>query len=166
MELDLSTLIILLPFAFALHNFEEVLGMEKWTKSIPSFIHEPVTTRQFGVAVTIFTILGFAITFSKALYQTENYYYFIITGFSGMLLLNVFFPHLLAVIFFRKYAPGVITGLLVNLPLTITILLSIKGSEILSQKEMIFSVIAGALIGIVLAFIFLKIGKFFDIKNN
>ncbi|QTE21802.1 HXXEE domain-containing protein [Polaribacter cellanae] len=165
MELNLNTLIILLPFAFALHNFEEILGMEKWTKSIPIFIHKPVTTRQFGIAVILFTILGFAITFSKELYQTEKYYYLIITGFSGMLFLNVFFPHLLAVIYLRKYAPGIITGLLINLPLTITILLLVKDSEILSQKQMIFSVIAGGLIGIFLAFIFLKIGKFWDFKK-
>ncbi len=163
--MDLNTLIIILPFAFALHNFEEVLGMEKWTKSIPSFIHKPVTTRQFGIAVILFTILGFVVTFSKDLYQTEKYYYLMITGFSGMLLLNVFFPHLLAVIYLRKYAPGIITGLLINLPLTITILLLIKDSKILSQEQILFSVIVGGIIGIFLAFVFLKVGKLLNIKR-
>ncbi|WP_109853423.1 HXXEE domain-containing protein [Aquimarina sp. AU58] len=165
MELNLNTLITLLPFAFALHNFEEVLGMEKWTKSIPSFIHKPVTTRQFGIAVTLFTILGFIVTFSKELYLTEKYYYSIITGFAGMLFLNVFFPHLLAMIYLRKYAPGIITGLLINLPLTMAILLLVKDSKILSQGQIALLVIAGGLIGIFFAFIFLKIGKFLDVKK-
>jgi hypothetical protein len=108
---------MLLPFAFALHNLEEVLGMEKWTKSVPEYIHKPVTTRQLGIAVLLFSILGFVVTLTKSFYQTEQYYYFVIAGFAGMLFLNVFLPHLTATVFLKKYSPGVISGLLINLPL-------------------------------------------------
>lgn len=166
MELTLNTLITLLPFAFALHNFEEVLGMEKWTKSVPTFIHKPVTTRQFGIAVTLFTILGFIITFSKGLYLSEKYYLTFITGFTGMLFLNVFFPHLLATIYLRKYAPGVITGVFINLPLTIAILFLVNDSRILSLGRIVILVITGGLIGIILAFILLEIGKYGDSKTT
>lgn len=165
MDLTLNTLISLLPFAFALHNFEEVLGMEKWTKSIPTFIHKPVTTRQFGIAVALFTILGFIITFSKGLYLSEKYYFTFITGFTGMLFLNVFFPHVLATIYLRKYAPGIITEIFINLPLTMAILLLVNDSKILSQGRIVLLVITGGLIGIILAFIFLKIGKYGDRKK-
>lgn len=118
----LNLLIPLLPFAFALHNIEEVFGMEKWTKSIPPFIHKTVTILQFGIAVGLFTILGFIITFAPIYSQAEICYWYIVAGFSGMLLLNVFMPHLIATIYLRRYAPGVITGVLINLPLTTIIL--------------------------------------------
>ncbi|MFV0529922.1 MAG: HXXEE domain-containing protein [Flavobacteriales bacterium] len=162
--MELNTLIILLPFAFTLHNLEEVLGMEKWTKSVPSYIHKPVTTRQFGIAVLIFSILGFVVTLTKDIYQTEKYYYFVIAGFSGMMLLNVFLPHLFATMFLRKYAPGVISGLLINLPLTTWILISLRNFRILTIEQLIISILSGGIIGVFLAFIFLKIGEQIDKK--
>jgi hypothetical protein len=162
--MDLSTLIILLPFAFTLHNLEEVLGMEKWSKSVPSYIHKPVTTGQFGIATLLFSILGFAVTLTKVFYQTELYYYFVITGFAGMILINVFIPHLSATIYLKKYAPGVISGLLINLPLTTLILISLKNSRILSIEQIVTATIIGGIIGVFLAFAFLKVGEQID-KN-
>jgi hypothetical protein len=159
-NIDLLTSI--LPFAFALHNLEEVFGMEKWSKSIPSFIHQPVTTRQFAIAVGLFTILGFAIIFLKNYFQTEKCYLFVLTGFAGMLFLNVFFPHLIATIYLKKYAPGIITGLLINLPLTTIILWAIYDSKKLTIGQISLSAFIGGLVGIVLAFSFLKIGKYLD----
>ncbi len=156
MELDLNKLIILLPFAFALHNLEEMLGMRKW--KAPIFPLAAVTTRQFGIAATLFTILGFLITFSKGLYETERYYLLVITGFAGMLLLNVFIPHLFAALYYRKYVPGLFTALGINLPLTTAILVLVSDANLLSQKEMVTCVIAGGLVGIFLAFILLKMG--------
>ncbi|MGB5555166.1 MAG: HXXEE domain-containing protein [Flavobacteriaceae bacterium] len=159
MDLKLSTLIWMLPFAFALHNLEEIFGMEKWTKSIPSFIHKPVTTRQFGVAVTLFTVLGFVIVFAKGFYQTEKQYHFAIAAFAGMLWLNVFLPHLFATLYLKKYAPGVITGLVLNLPLATLILLKMDTNALLTLKELFFAIMIGGIIGIALAGLFLKIGR-------
>ena len=161
---NLYLLISILPFAFALHNIEEVFGMEKWTKSIPSFIHQPVTTRQFAIAVGLFTLLGFVIILTKNYYQTEMQYLYMVSGFAGMLFLNVFIPHLIATIYLKKYAPGAITGLLINLPLTTIILCTIIKSQKLTIIQVSISVIIGGIIGIVLAFSFLKIGKIIDNK--
>jgi hypothetical protein len=162
--MDLSTLIILLPFAFTLHNLEEVLGMEKWSKSVPSYIHKPVTTRQFGIATLLFSVLGFAVTFTKGFYHTELYYYFVMSGFAGMMLINVFIPHLIATIYLKKYAPGVLSGLLINLPLTILVLIAFKNSQILSIEQIRITIIMGGVIGVILAFVLLKVGEEFD-KN-
>ncbi|HEY6141853.1 MAG TPA: HXXEE domain-containing protein [Flavobacterium sp.] len=161
---NLDLLILILPFAFTLHNIEEVFGMEKWTKSIPSFIHSPVTTRQFAIAVSLFTLLGFVIILPKNYYQTEMQYLLIVTGFSGMLFLNVFIPHLIATIYLKKYAPGVITGLLINLPVTIAILWTVYRTQKLTIVEISLSVIIGGIIGVILAFLFLKIGNYIDNK--
>lgn len=156
---DLDILILILPFAFAIHNLEEIFGMEKWTKSIPSFIHSPVTTKQFGIAVGLFTFLGFAIIFTRNFYPTEKLYLLVVTSFAGMLFLNVFFPHLIATIYLKKYAPGIVSGLLINIPLTTLIFITIVNLEKLTVIEICFSAIIGGLIGIALAFTFLKIGK-------
>ncbi|MEZ4994195.1 MAG: HXXEE domain-containing protein [Saprospiraceae bacterium] len=157
--MDLYFLITLLPIAFAFHNLEETLGMEKWSHTIPAYMHRPVTTIQFGVAVFLFTALGFVVVFARGLYPTERLYYYFIAGFSGMLLLNVLMPHLLATVYFRKYAPGVITGLLINAPLTMFILIRLKALGLLTTQEIVFSGLIGGIIGVELAALFLKIGE-------
>ncbi|MDW7694580.1 HXXEE domain-containing protein [Flammeovirgaceae bacterium SG7u.111] len=157
--MNLHTLVALLPFAFALHNLEEVFGMEKWTKSIPPSFHKPVITKQFAIAVSLFTLLGFISVYADGLYPSESLYYWVIAGFAGMILLNVFFPHLIATIYLKKYAPGVITGILINLPLALFILLELEKENLLTQSQLIVAIVSGGLVGVILAFVFLKIGN-------
>ncbi|ADQ82979.1 HXXEE domain-containing protein [Riemerella anatipestifer] len=161
---NLDNLISILPFAFLIHNIEEIFGMERWTKSISKFYPQPVTTRQFSIAAGLFTFLGFVLILTKKYYQTEQQYLLTITGFAGMLLLNVFFPHTIATIYLKKYSPGLITGLLLNFPLTTFILWTIYNSNNLPVRQMAIAIILGSILGVLLAFIFLKIGKFVDDK--
>jgi len=67
MTKHIDLLISILPIAFAIHNLEETFGMQKWTNSIPSFIHKPLTTRQFSIAVVLFTLLGFVLIWIRSL---------------------------------------------------------------------------------------------------
>ena len=156
-RISLQSWIQCLPFAFTLHNIEELFGMEKWSKTVPNYIHPPVTTDQFLIAITLFSILGFTVVFAPPIRQS-NYYYHVIAGFSGMLLLNVFLPHLIATIIFKGYAPGVITGLVINLPLTATILLTLALEKKLTRYQLLIMIMLGGFVGISLAFLFLRIG--------
>jgi len=159
MIVNLDILISILPFAFAIHNLEEAISMENWTKSIPSKVHPKVTTAQFSIAVGLFTVLGFLITLARNYYPSNEIYLLFVSGFAGMLFLNTFFPHLLATIYLKKYAPGVITGVLINLPLTILILWLVYKLQIISNLQLGLSILIGGLTGAILAFLFLKIGR-------
>ena len=159
--IKLNRVINLLPFAFMLHNIEEAISIEEWIiknqPNVPYFI----ITKQFVIAVTLYTALGFMVVFVKNLYKNEERFLLLITGFSGMLLLNVFFPHLIAAFALRMYVPGVLTAILINFPLATYIIWHIHKTSILSMKTMVFTVIGGGLFGIVLAYLFLSIGKLF-----
>lgn len=155
----LDKLLLFLPFAFALHNIEEALTIAKWSISNPDFYKSPISTNQFLIAVGIFTIIGFFIAFSKRFYSKKTYYYLINAGFSGMIMMNVFFPHLLGCIYLKKYTPGLVTGVILNLPLTIYILISLIKTNRIEFKQMILSIIIGCVAGSILAFLFLEIGK-------
>lgn len=159
MKITLEKAVALLPFAFMLHNCEEAWGISKLSKPISFPILQGVTPFQFDIAVTLFTVLGFVIIFLKDFYKSEKQYTYVATGFTGMLFLNIFFPHLSATILFGKYAPGVITALFINLPLTGYILFNMFKTNKLNLKEIITSSTIGALIGIILVFIFLKFGN-------
>ena len=157
------TLIDLLPYAFALHNAEEVLSMERWSHSVPMSVHPPVTTRQFALAVVLFTMLGFVLVYVPVSNHTHH---ILVAGFAGMLWLNVLFPHLIATLYFRKYAPGVVTALLINLPLTSQILWQLYDSGALPQTQLLIVIIMGGILGAGLAFLFLKIGNWLTTRKK
>ena len=71
---------------------------------------------------------------------------YLFVGYVGTMLINAIFPHLLATILLKRYAPGLITGILVNVPLNICIINYIVKSNMLSLGEVLVSVIIFALV--------------------
>ncbi len=132
------TLIGLLPFAFAVHNFEEA-----WT----------IRTLQFTIAVGIVTLLGFAIVFWRG-WRWK----YIITAFTGALFLNVFFPHLLFAVLFCRYMPGVASAFVLIMPLTSAILLKIRKAGWFTPRRLLLTVLFGGAAGIAVAAISLGTG--------
>jgi len=141
--MNIATLINLLPIAFVLHNMEESFGMEKWTKNNPFYKFEPVKTKQFLVAISFFSILGFVLVYGGSFYPTKENYSTVVLGFSGMLFLNVFFPHLIATMLTKKYSLCLITALLINLPLSSAIIWSMGSEGSFSIQQMVFIIILG-----------------------
>lgn len=159
LERKLRFLIRTLPVVFLLHNVEEVITMEQWSDVTSRFITDPASTEQFAIAVGIFSVLGFIVVFGRKLYKSERTYDYVITGFSGMLLLNVFIPHLIGAIYLGTYTPGLITGVLLNLPLSLSILKLLEQLQRLTIKQIILSVITGGVTGAILAYLLLETGK-------
>lgn len=60
-------------------------------------------------------------------------------GFLGSMVLNAIFPHLMATIFMKTYAPGLITALLLNIPINTIILYRLHISNLISIKEVLIS---------------------------
>ncbi len=128
-------------FGFSLHNLEEAVWLPKWSKQAGRF-HKPVETIPFIFAVVVITMMGYVLTVLDILMADlgtgVNYIYL---GFVGMMGLNAIFPHLIATIVIKKYAPGLITGLLLNLPFSVIILL-IHLRQGISIHYLLLSIIA------------------------
>jgi hypothetical protein len=159
--MSLNLLLYLLPIAFALHNLEEALTMEKWSHANTNRFFKPVKTKQFSTAVALFTVLGFFLVFLRNSYPSERVYLIVMGGFAGMLFLNVFFPHLAAAIALKKYTPGLVSAVLINLPLSLCLLFRIYQLTPLTMNQLMLIIAAGGMAGIVLAWTFLKVGKLF-----
>lgn len=105
---------VLFLLGFSLHNLEEAIWLPAWSKHAKPF-HPEVKKNEFHFAVIIVTAIGYLLTFfhfSSDNIIVQSIYY----GFILMMVLNVLFPHLVATIILKRYAPGLITGLLLNLP--------------------------------------------------
>lgn len=117
-EITLSIKIIFL-LGFTLHNIEEATWLPEWSKYAKKF-HEPVERNQFVFAVIVVTIIGFLITIIEILDNNPgSIWSYVYLGFLGMMGLNAIFPHLIATVLLKRYAPGLMTALLLNLPLSI-----------------------------------------------
>ncbi|MCB1322723.1 MAG: HXXEE domain-containing protein [Leptospiraceae bacterium] len=147
-----------LPLVFILHNLEELIGMASWTERIPAAIHPHVTTLQFAIAITLFSLLGLVTVFGSPRLINSVWHERILIAFAGMLWLNVFLPHVLATIVFQMYAPGVFTAVLLNLPLTSFILWSMYRNGRHSVMSLFLLIVSGGVIGAGLAVLFLWIG--------
>lgn len=149
---------ILFLLGFSLHNIEEALWLPAWSEKAKRF-HKQVGETEFRFALIVVTALGYLFTFQYFIYANSSLVSrFIYLGFILMMVLNAVFPHLLATIILRSYAPGTITGLTVNVPIGMYIL----SNNIHGYSDVLYTVSAGIILSILIImminFLF-KIGK-------
>ena len=138
----MNSCLYLLPlFAVIIHNIEEVLWLPQWSKYASKF-HKEVKPFEFHFAVLFVTVFAVITTATFIFYPNNKIAQLIYFGFFGMMILNAFFPHLISTIVLRKYAPGTLTALLLNIPINLIIILRALNSNIITQTELIISVIA------------------------
>lgn len=67
------------------------------------------------------------------------------------MVVNAIFPHLLATIVMKTYAPGVVTGLLLNIPINTIILYKLHKLQVITKKEIVIStvVLGGVLLAVI-----------------
>lgn len=120
--ITLTVLKIIFLLGFTLHNLEEAIWLPEWTKYAKNY-HQQVTRNQFVFAVIIITIIGYIITVLDIVYANiGDFINYIYLGFIGMMAVNTIFPHLISTIALKKYTPGLITALLLNLPISLLII--------------------------------------------
>jgi hypothetical protein len=129
---------LLFLLGFSLHNIEEAIWLPKWSKHAKKF-HKEVSQNEFNFAVIIITTFGYLLTFQYLIladgFSLSKYIYL---GFISMMVLNAIFPHLLSSIVLKKYCPGTITGLILNMPIGIYLLYH----NIRNFEDLIFVVVS------------------------
>ncbi len=143
---------------FSLHNLEEALWLPKWSKYATKY-HKEVSENEFRFAVMIITAIGYLLTFLYILFATVPICKYVFLGFVLMMVLNVIFPHLASSILLKKYAPGTITGILLNGPIGIYIL----SSKITNTNDLLYTILSSI---IVTTFFLLLINMLFIIGSK
>lgn len=129
---------LLFLLSFTLHNLEEALWLPNWSKNAKKF-HPAVEKAEFHFAVLIVTIIGYLITFLYlAIGETSETVKYIYLGFVLMMAMNAVFPHLVASVALKSYAPGTATGFLLNLPIGLYIVF-IKNQEHIANAKLLLS---------------------------
>ena len=136
--------------AITIHNIEEALWLPQWSQSASSF-QQPVTANEFHFTVLIITLLAYVCSFLYVRFHNSKLLKWAFIGFLGSMVVNAIFPHLLATIVMKTYAPGVVTGLLLNLPINTIILYKLHKQHVITEKEIAISmvVVGGVLLAII-----------------
>jgi hypothetical protein len=116
-EINFIILSWLFAISITVHNIEEAIWLPKWSMSVKRW-HHPVDPKVFRFAVIILTIFAYITSTLASLGEKQSIGAYLISGYALAMLLNVVFPHLIATIALKKYAPGLISALLLNLPTT------------------------------------------------
>ena len=151
-------LLLLFCIAITIHNMEEAIWLPAWSQQ-PARFQKPVSEGEFHFAVTVITLLAYTAAASYLLWPHSELAKWIITGFLGSMIVNAIFPHLLATLVMKKYAPGMITGLLLNIPVNSFILSRMHAENIISTWELVLSTaIVGGFILSLIPLLF-KVGR-------
>lgn len=132
-------LFFLLSFTF--HNIEEALWLPQWSRFAARF-HKQVSRNEFLFGLISVTVFGYLLTLARLTWNVDAVRYLYL-GFILMMCVNAVFPHLLATIVLKRYAPGTLTGLLLNLPAGILIL----GSSVNGYAEWGWVLLSCAVVG-------------------
>lgn len=152
-------IVLATPIFFTIHNLEEAVGMKKWIENDSPLMLQGVTINHFLFALTILTIIGFIFTIYSLLWNKGESFSYLMNGFVGLIFLNAFFPHILGTILLKQYTPGVITSLIIYLPLGIYVFYEHLNKQKIGKSKFIISILVGCLTGIVLTVALLTLGK-------
>ena len=111
-----TILIWMVPSAITIHNVEEALWLPAWSKSAARRWHPPVSVFAFRFAVVILTAVAITVAIFAQLGGHGTLGFYLLAAYAIGQSLNIFVPHLAAVIATRTYAPGLATGLFLVLP--------------------------------------------------
>jgi hypothetical protein len=141
----------LFPIAVTLHNSEEALYMPKWVAAHAEHlvVHPGVTRIWFGLL--LFTLAAFAVTYMSAKKGKQSVWAYLLFGYAVAMLANVFIPHVPATLIFGEYTPGIVTAVLINLPVMSILLFQavheqwVLGTKIYAYALLVPLVIAAAI---------------------
>jgi hypothetical protein len=141
---------------------EEAPLMEKWARQLPVKIRLIESRRQFIIAVALLTLVSFLLTYLGLKVMTKHAGQMLIFSMQMTMALNIFFPHLLLAMRFRKYNPGLFTALFLTLPFSIYFFQRAFNENLLTQGEFWLLLAISPLIMFTSIFTSLKIAKLFS----
>jgi hypothetical protein len=145
----------LFPIAVTLHNSEEAICMPKWAAAHSAQLpaHPGETRIWFGLL--LLTLAAFSVTYLSARKGKRSVWAYLLFGYAAAMLVNVFVPHIPATLVFGEYTPGVVTAVLINLPVMSVLLCQAVRQEWVSGTKAIgYALLVPLTIGVAISALF------------
>jgi len=152
MEKETKTYWLYLVIAWCIHNLEEGLTMSQWlgangTQLPPTqFIPLSILQQSMPIALIMATLLLIFIPILVIYKKWDNIVFGIVLG---ICLINAI-GHILTTVVFAGYSPGAVTGVLINLPLSVWIIRQLFKHNLLKNFSWVHIFVYGT-IGLILS---------------
>jgi hypothetical protein len=107
------------PLVVTLHNLEEAVWLPRFWQN--RSWHLPITAREFRIVTALVAILAYFLTYLSVRNGKKSIGAYMVATFSAIMLLNAIW-HVIATVYVQTYAPGVVTAVLLILPVTVYVL--------------------------------------------
>jgi hypothetical protein len=156
--MSFQSLLWFFPIVVTLHNAEEAIWFPEWTQRVRRW-RAPVAPGVFRFAVAVLTILAFAVTWLSARSGKQTVWTYLAFGYMAGVLANALVPHVALTLAMRRYMPGVVTAVAVNLPvLSLLVVLALKEGYVSGWKAVAFSIGVSAVLLLSIPVLF-KLGR-------
>ena len=143
------------PIAVTLHNSEEAFYMPQWVSAHPGQLpfHPGAAKIRFGLL--LLTLAAFAVTYLSAQKGKRSVWAYLLFGSAAAMLGNVFMPHIPATLVCGKYTPGVVTAVLINLPvMSILLVRAVREHWVSGMKAFAYALLVPLAIGAAISVLF------------
>jgi uncharacterized protein with HXXEE motif len=133
----------LLPLVLALHNFEEGVFFPRYLPRVlgrlPAGVRDwigPVTMHEMGAALVLASVIPLGFSLWAAARPDSRTALWLVLAMWATLLLNAVWHAVAALLLFGGYAPGVVTAVALNLPLSVLVLRRAATEQWLSRRAL------------------------------
>jgi hypothetical protein len=156
--MSFQSLLWFFPVVVTLHHAEEAIWFPAWTQRVRRW-PAPVSPGVFLFAVSVFTILAFAVTWLSARSGKQTVWTYLAFGYMVAVLANALVPHIALTIAMRRYMPGVVTAVVVNIPvLSLLVMAAIREGYVSGSKAIAYSIGVAAVLLLSIPALF-KLGR-------
>lgn len=145
-SLTFRQLIWLIPIFIIIHNLEEAPNMEKWAINHLSDVprnpyllekYLPISTTEFWVSSVIISIFVLLLAFLFSNSKKNSFGIYLMVGIQIILFVNVF-NHIYMSTLFLHYQPGLITGVMINLPFSLYLFYRAVRDNYIQKKTFVY----------------------------
>jgi len=153
-----ENLYFLFLLAVTLHNLEEAVWLPDWSQQAGRW-HRPVEKIPFRFAVLVLTLLAYLCAYLGLMGGKQSVGIYLLGGYAFVMLVNVFFPPLLAAVWLQQYVPGLGTALALNLPVCSGLLFVVLKGDYVSPWPLLITgcIFAGG--ALILIRVLFKLGE-------
>ncbi len=159
-KISYGKVIWILAISEILHNLEEAIWLPDWSKTAGIW-HPKVGALEFRIADLLITLMFCGVIYYFSKYKS-NLSKFLMGGVLISILFNVLMPHLLATALTLNYMPGVVLGILLNVPVTLYLLIRGLREGFYKVKSLVLAGICFALAAFPLLQLLFAVGRLVD----
>ena len=130
----------LFPIVLTAHNLEEAATQRRFAATHARLLWK-VGPSEFRFAIVVVTVAGWAVTYMSWRSGRESVWSYLLFGYVVAMLANVLVPHVPAAFVFRGYVPGLVTAVVLNLPVMCLLAMrAVREGWVSGEKAVIYGI--------------------------